>query len=91
VAGNFDGGAFDYDVGTEGFHAAKGAVAIVGGGEVAKFAGAVGEGGEHGVTVGDGFVAGKFERAGEGFGGVDGFGLHWRFNFSMGSFGVREL
>jgi hypothetical protein len=41
--------------------------------------------------VGNGFVAGELERAGEGFCGVDGFGFHWPPNFSMGSFGVREL
>jgi hypothetical protein len=38
--------------------------------------------------VGDGFVAGKFERAGEGFHRVDGLGFHWSVNFSMGAFGV---
>jgi hypothetical protein len=27
--------------------------------------------------VGNGFVAGELERAGEGFCGVDGFGFHW--------------
>ena len=59
-------------------------MAILGGCEIAEFAGAVGEGGEHGVAVGDGFVTGKFERAGEGFYGVNGFGFHWRFDFSMG-------
>jgi hypothetical protein len=34
--------------------------------------------------VGDGFVAGKFERAREGLGGLDRFGLHGLNNFSMG-------
>jgi len=85
VAGDFDGGAFDFDVGAEGFHAAEGAVAITGGGKVAEFAGAVGEGGEHSVAVGDGFVAGKFERAGKGFDRVDKFGGHGYRNFNMRS------
>jgi len=58
-------------------------VAVAGSGEVAEFAGAVGKGGEHGVAVGDGFVAGEFEGAGEGFCGVDGFGFHLQFDFSM--------
>ena len=62
--------------GSEGFHAAEGAVAIAGGGKIAEFAGAVGESGEHGVTVGDGFVAGKLERAREGFDRVNEFGGH---------------
>jgi hypothetical protein len=39
--------------------------------------------------VGDGFIAGEFEWAGEGFCGMDGFGFHWWIDFSMGSFGVR--
>jgi hypothetical protein len=39
--------------------------------------------------VGDGFVAGKFERAGKGLCWLNDFGLHWRFNFSMGQGGAR--
>jgi len=38
---------------------------------VAEFAGAFGKSGEHGVAMGNGFVTGKFERAGEGLGGMN--------------------
>src|SRR5208337_2665940 len=57
-------------------HAAQRAVAIARGGKVAKFAGAFGKSGKHGVAMGNGFVAGKFERAGEGLGGLDGLFFH---------------
>ena len=51
-------------------------MAIAGGGKVAEFAGAFGKSGEHGVAMGNGFIAGKFERAGEGFGGMNGDVFH---------------
>ena len=76
AAGDFDGGAVDLDIRAEGFHAAKRAVAIAGGGEIAEFAGAVGKGGQHGVAMRDGFVAGKFESTGESAGGMNGYVFH---------------
>ena len=76
VTRNFDGGAFDLDVGAERFHAAEGAVAIVGRGEIAEFAGATGERGDHGVAVGYGFVAGKLDTTREGLDGVDDLFFH---------------
>jgi len=44
--------------------------------EIAQFAGAVGKRGEHGVTMGDGFIAGEFQGARKRFYGEDGFGFH---------------
>ena len=58
-------------------------MAIAGRGEIAEFAGAIGESGEHGVPMGDGFVAGEFEGAREGFCRVNGFGFHDEDEFSM--------
>lgn len=84
MAGDLDGGTVKFGVDTEGFEAAERAVAIASGGEIAQFAGAIGERGKHGVTVGDGFVAGEFEAAGEGIDGLDGFGFHDEGQFSMG-------
>ncbi len=93
AAGDLDGGAFDFYFRAQGFHAAEGAVAIAGGGEMAEFAGAIGECGEHSVAMRDGFVAGKFQAAGEGAGGMDGDVFHddgsWR-KFSTRGFGGWE-
>ena len=58
-------------------------MAIAGGGEIAEFAGALGERGQHGVSVGDGFVAGEFEAAGESVDGLDDFGFHDESQFSI--------
>jgi len=65
-------------------------VAIAGGGKIAKFAGAVGEGGEHGVAVGHGFVAGQFEAAGESVDGLDDFGFHDEGQFSIRGGDIRD-
>lgn len=62
-------------------------MAIAGGGEIAELAGALGERGQHGVTVGDGFVSGQFEAAGERVDGLDDFGFHDEGQFSMGKSG----
>jgi len=51
-------------------------MAVAGGGEITQFAGAIGESGEHGVAVRNGFVAGRFDTARKGFNGVDDFFLH---------------
>jgi hypothetical protein len=51
-------------------------VAIGGSGEMAQLAGAVGEGGDHCVTMGDGFVAGRLNAARQCFGWMDGAFLH---------------
>ena len=87
AAGDVDSGAFDLYIRAEGFHAAECAVAIAGSGEMAEFAGAIGQGGEHGVTVGDGFVSGKLECAGEGAGGID--GNVFQEDGSLGEFNTR--
>lgn len=87
AAGNLNGATVVCDTGAERFDAGQRALTIASCGEIAEFAGAVSEGGEHGVAVGDGFVAGKFEAAGERVGGVDGFGFHDESQFSMGKLG----
>src|SRR5208283_1627700 len=69
VAGDLDGGAVQGDVRAERFHAAESAVAIAGGGEIAQFAGAIGQSGEHGVAVRNGLVAGRFDTTRKGFNG----------------------
>ena len=56
--------------------ASEGAAAVVSGGEVLNFGGAVGKGGEQGVTMGDGLVAGHRQGTGDGAGGGDGEGTH---------------
>ena len=43
-------------------------MAIGGGGKMAQLAGAFGERGNHCVAMGDGFVAGRFDAAGQRFG-----------------------
>ena len=59
-------------------------MAVAGRGKITELAGAIGESGEHGITVGDGFVAREFEATGEGFDGEDGFGFHGKCQFNMG-------
>jgi hypothetical protein len=57
------------DAGADGFDAAECGVAIGAGGVVGDFGDAGGSGGEHGVAVGDGFIAGEADGAIEGPGG----------------------
>ena len=64
VAGDADHVLVLLHVGAERAHARERAVAIDGGGEVAKFAGAFRNSREHGVTVGDGLVAWRLDAAG---------------------------
>src|SRR5208337_3757213 len=89
AARDLDGAAVHFHIRTERLHATERAVTIASGGKVAEFAGAFGKSGEHGVAMGDGFVAGKFERAGEGAGGMNGLFFHdamsW-IQFSTGRF-----
>src|SRR5258708_30130028 len=66
----------DFDLGAQGFHASERAVAIGGGGEMAQFAGAFGKGGDHGVTMGDRFVAWRLDAARELLRGVNGALFH---------------
>src|SRR5215469_843222 len=91
MAGDFDLRAVDLHFRAESLHAAECAVAILGRGEIAEFAGTVGEGSQHGVTVGNGFVARTFERAGHRVGGVDDFVFHLYRNFSMRKFAATKL
>ena len=67
---------FDLDVRTERFQAAKRAVAIASGSEIAQFAGAIGESGEHGVAVRNGFVARRFDTTRERVDSVDDLFFH---------------
>jgi hypothetical protein len=53
-------------------------VAIGGGGKMAQFAGALGKCRNHRVSVGDGFVAGRLDAAGESFGWMYRAFLHAR-------------
>ena len=73
----FAGSESDHaDGDTEPGETVEGAAAVVGGREVLDFGGAVGKGGEQGVTMGDGLVAGHRQGAGDGAGGGDGEGTH---------------
>jgi len=97
AAGDFDGATLHFHIRAERLHAAERAVTIARGGKVAEFAGAFGKSGEHGVAMRNGFVAGKFEGAGEGLGGMNGLVFHdagsW-IEFSTGRFvaaGARRI
>jgi len=90
-AGDFDGGAFDFTSAPRALMQPTRAVAIAGGSEIAEFTGAIGQGGEHGVAVGNGFVAGELEGAGEGFCGWMVSVFIGDLILAWGQFGVREL
>jgi len=83
VAGDLYSRALGRDAGAERLDAAERAVAIAGGREVSKLAGAFGECGKQRVAVRDGFVAGEFETAREGMDRSDGFRFHDGGQFSM--------
>ena len=73
VAGDANEIFFNFDFGAQGFHAAEGAVAVGGQREIGQFAGAFGDAREHGVAVGDGFVAWGDYAAGDDFGWMNCF------------------
>ena len=76
VAGNLCSRTVERDPRTEGPDAVERALAIAGGSEVSKFAGAFGERGKHGIAVRDRLVAGEFEAAREGVDRPDSFRFH---------------
>ena len=76
MPGDVHGIFINFDFSAQRFHAIKRAVAIGGGGEMAQLAGPFGQGSNHGVTMGDGFVAGRLDAAGERFGWTYGALLH---------------
>jgi hypothetical protein len=59
---------FNLHVRAERLHAAESAVAVGGQREVGHFGGAFGDASEHGVTMGDGFVARRNDAARDDFG-----------------------
>ncbi len=76
-AGDLDGFVFFVEnFCAEGLHAGEGGVRIGSGGEVGEARGAFGDAREHGVTVGDGFVAGKGDGALQIASRVDELGGH---------------
>ena len=76
MAGDTNGVFVFFNFGTECAHAIKRAVAIDGGGKMPQFAGAFGDGGQHGIAMGDGFVARRLDAAGDAFRGLDGLLFH---------------
>jgi len=57
-------------------HAIERAVAIGGSREMAEFARTFGDSGQHGVTMRNGFVTGRFDTSGDVLGGLDGLFAH---------------
>jgi hypothetical protein len=85
LTGDFDGAiAGALPLGTHLCHAAKSAGAIAGCGKIVKTAGAAGDSREHGVTVGDGFIAGNANYAMDAAGGADdGIGRGWHEGYMI--------
>ena len=76
MTGDADGVLVFFDVGAERAHACERAVAVRRGSEVAKFAGAFGDGGQHGIAMRDGFIARRLDAAGDVFCGLDNLLFH---------------